>query len=141
MINIFSNESSFEMNVLGKSGEPDFGNQWLMIKVSVKHRGEKFSASGPWLTLQELENLCFFFKKISTENKDMHLDFIEPNLAFEFLNNEQYLSIRLALETSPPWMHEGEFLKFSFPKSEGLIYSNLLAKKTIELLDLRFYSR
>lgn len=83
-----------------------YDSNWLEIKMIVKSDLGNWETIDPALLTHEFESLIDWFDKLSKNEKVENelMDFIEPNIAFELLNNDnQVKRIRISfdLESRP----------------------------------------
>lgn len=123
------NGQTVELRITGyefQNTTGDIDDDWLLVYLNVK------SLLGNWQTIDsslltwELAHLIDWFKDLAANRNLKHeeLEFLEPNLSFEFLGNEdadhKNFRIKFDLESRPQSAKDDEeyFVDFSVDKPE-----------------------
>ncbi|PEC22245.1 WapI family immunity protein [Bacillus cereus] len=84
---------------------------WLMVKAKLSEENKVFETMDPFLQTSDLQYMIKWFQSLPNPTYN-ELDFIEPNLAFEFMGEKEgefHIVIRLSLELNPSWCKEEEY--------------------------------
>ncbi|MDM5239593.1 PadR family transcriptional regulator [Bacillus cereus] len=84
---------------------------WLMVKAKLSEENKVFETMDPFLQTSDLLYMIKWFQSLPNPTYN-ELDFIEPNLAFEFMGEKEgefHIVIRLSLELNPSWCKEEEY--------------------------------
>jgi hypothetical protein len=115
-------DSKFEMTVIGyqfpQLGHKQYDADWLKIKVSAKHPRGSWVKTDPCLLTWELAELAVWFHKIAENNSgDSNIEFMEPELRFEwFRESQNTLRVHLSYSLRPVWS------PYSGPDAENDLY-------------------
>ncbi|MDA1904561.1 PadR family transcriptional regulator [Bacillus cereus] len=85
-----------------------FDRNWLIIKVKLSEGNKVFETMDPFLQTSELQNMKEWFQTLPNPTYT-RLDFIEPNLSFEFIGEKEetfQIIVRLSIELNPSWCKE-----------------------------------
>ena len=98
--------NSFEMNLVGYQfkgrNNDEFDDNWLNIEVKVSQPNGSWSSTDPSLLTWEVARLIEWLESNGQESTE--IDFIEPNIRFEFIpGNRTTLRIYFELESRPNW--------------------------------------
>ncbi len=88
-----------------------FDANWLVVGLVLRYRDKVFKQKDPSITTDELRAIHEWFLSISKNEIPTYvtLDFLEPNLAFQLLRNQNGMilyGIQLSLECKPPFVIE-----------------------------------
>jgi hypothetical protein len=136
---ICTNAQFVELKVLGYQFPKISNNDdddWLVIYINVKSNKLHWNATDSAITTFELQMLINWFKNISNNKieKYKRMDFMEPNLSFELLNNFdsniKEININFAYEFSPPkeW-EKGYIVPFKATNEQLKIYAEELEQE------------
>ncbi|KFN02364.1 PadR family transcriptional regulator [Bacillus clarus] len=84
---------------------------WLMVKVKLSEENSVFETIDPCLETFELQYIIKWFQSLPNP-KYNELDFTEPNLAFEFMEEKEgtfHIVICLSHEIKSSWCKEDEY--------------------------------
>ncbi|MGH0431102.1 WapI family immunity protein [Bacillus hominis] len=84
---------------------------WLMIKAKLSEENKVFETMDPFLQTDDLQYMIKWFESLPNPTYN-ELDFIEPNVAFEFMGENEgeiHIVIRLSQELNPSWCKEEEY--------------------------------
>ncbi|GLV64540.1 hypothetical protein Bmyc01_32100 [Bacillus mycoides] len=84
---------------------------WLRVKAKLSEENKVFETMDPFLQTYDLQYMKKWFESLPNPTYN-ELDFIEPNLAFEFMggkSGEFNIVIHLSLELNPAWCKEEEY--------------------------------
>jgi len=89
-----------------KTIDDEYDSNWLLIYLKVESKVGNWQTIDPSLLTREVEELIDWFNVLlyNKEPKDVILNFIEPNLSFELLENANELTkfrIKFDLESRP----------------------------------------
>jgi hypothetical protein len=106
-----TNEQFVEIKILGyefqKISNDEWDDNWLVIHINVKSTEKHWTATAPAITTFELKGLIDWIKNISNNKIEKYkkVDFTEPNISFELLNNfdsdVKQIKINFFLEFNP----------------------------------------
>ncbi|HDR7798266.1 PadR family transcriptional regulator [Bacillus tropicus] len=88
-----------------------FDRNWLIIKVKLSEGNKVFETMDPFLQTSELQHMKEWFQTLPYPTYT-RLDFIEPNLSFEFIGEKEeifQIIVRLSIELNPSWCKEEEY--------------------------------
>ncbi|MED0970593.1 PadR family transcriptional regulator [Bacillus paramycoides] len=94
-----------------KDAKDECDRNWLIVKARLSEENKVFETMDPFLQTTDLQYMIKWFQSLpnSTYNE---LDFIEPNVAFEFIGEKEgefHIVIRLSQELNPSWCKEEEY--------------------------------
>lgn len=111
----FKNEKiSLHLEVVNyqyKDAKDECDRNWLRVKAKLSEENKVFETMDPFLQTYDLQYMIKWFESLPNPTYN-ELDFIEPNLAFEFMGGkagEFNIVIRLSLELNPTWYKEEEY--------------------------------
>ncbi|MBJ7983941.1 MULTISPECIES: WapI family immunity protein [Bacillus] len=111
----FKNEKiSLHLEVVNyqyKDAKDECDRNWLRVKARLSEENKVFETMDPFLQTSDLQYMIKWFQALPNPTYN-ELDFIEPNLAFEFMGEKEgefHLVIRLSLELNPSWCKEDEY--------------------------------
>ena len=120
-------DKSFELWVVdyqfrdNKSDEYD--SNWLTIGIRLKGFKREWTTSDPSLLTWELKSLTDWLQKILIGDfEEKEIEFIEPNLKFELVDNtnDSYkMRTHLTLESRPVWFTDDETFSFDIDVDRG----------------------
>jgi len=115
MLLVGSNGDRLELDVLGYQflavEDDEWDSSWLVIRVSAKNDSASWSATDSSLLTSEVETLADWLEALGEgRGVPKELDFTEPNLTFELIEEGQRESIRVwfELELRPGWARADE---------------------------------
>jgi len=95
-----------------KISNDEYDNNWLLIYLKVKSKLGNWQTIDPSLLTYEIKELIDWFDALlqNKQSKYVNLNFIEPNLSFELLENVSELKFRIKfnLESKPQSAKENE---------------------------------
>ena len=108
---VCKNDQFVELRIIGYQFpeilDDEWDSNWLMIFINVKLTKKHWKTTDPAITTFELRNLIDWFKNISDNRMEKYknIDFTEPNISFELLNefdsDIKRIKINFRLEFSP----------------------------------------
>ncbi|PEQ41070.1 PadR family transcriptional regulator [Bacillus cereus] len=111
----FQNEKiSLHLEVVNyqyKDAIDECDRNWLRVKAKLSEENKVFETMDPFLQTYDLQYMIKWFEFLPNPTYN-ELDFIEPNLAFEFMGEKEgkfHIAIRLSLELKPAWCKEEEY--------------------------------
>ncbi|MDR4984282.1 PadR family transcriptional regulator [Bacillus cereus] len=105
-----------------------YDRNWLMVKAKLLEENNIFEKIDPFLQTSDLQYMIKWFQSLPNPTYN-ELDFIEPNLAFEFMGEKEgefHIVIRLSLELNPSWCREEEYefsIRITQDERENIIRS------------------
>ncbi|MEA1010690.1 MULTISPECIES: PadR family transcriptional regulator [Bacillus cereus group] len=105
-----------------------YDRNWLMVKAKLLEENNIFEKIDPFLQTSDLQYMIKWFQSLPNPTYN-ELDFIEPNLAFEFMEEKEgefHIVIRLSLELNPSWCKEEEYefsIRITQDERENIIRS------------------
>lgn len=94
----------------------EYDSNWLTIGIRLKGFKSEWTKSDPSLLTWELKSLSDWLQKILTGDfAEKEIEFIEPNLKFELIDNthDPYkMRTHLTLESRPVWFTDDETFSF-----------------------------
>jgi hypothetical protein len=106
----------------------EWDSNWLIIFINAKSKDTLWNATDPSITTFEFKKLISWFENISNNNieKFKIIDFTEPNLTFELLNNFnaeiKEIKIKFKLELNPkPYTNFDEEYSIKFRANNEII--------------------
>ncbi|MDM5194087.1 PadR family transcriptional regulator [Bacillus hominis] len=111
----FQNEKiSLHLEVVNyqyKDAKDECDRNWLMVKAKLSEENKVFKTMDPFLQTYDLQYMIKWFESLPNPTYN-ELDFIEPNVAFEFMGEKEeefHIVIRLSQELNPSWCKEEEY--------------------------------
>ncbi|SCM95339.1 Uncharacterized protein BWINRASL_02747 [Bacillus mycoides] len=111
----FQNEKiSLHLEVVNyqyKDAKDECDRNWLIVKAKLSEEDKVFKTMDPFLQTYDLQYMIKWFESLPNPTYN-ELDFIEPNVAFEFMGEnegELHIVIRLSQELNPSWCKEEEY--------------------------------
>lgn len=103
----------------------EYDSNWLRIQIKLKGFKKEWITIDPSLLTWELHALADWFQKMLTGDKnEKEIEFIEPNLKFELVDNvgdKFQVRTHLTLESKPSWHHDDETFTFDLVVDRGQI--------------------
>ncbi|MGE7935245.1 WapI family immunity protein [Bacillus paramycoides] len=103
-----------------KDAKDECDRNWLIVKARLSEENKVFETMDPFLQTTDLQYMIKWFQSLPNPTNN-ELDFIEPNVAFEFIGEKEgefHIVIRLSQELNPSWCKEEEY-EFSIGISQG----------------------
>ncbi|MFJ8353547.1 WapI family immunity protein [Bacillus paramycoides] len=103
-----------------KDAKDECDRNWLIVKARLSEENKVFETRDPFLQTTDLQYMIKWFQSLPNPTNN-ELDFIEPNVAFEFIGEKEgefHIVIRLSQELNPSWCKEEEY-EFSIGISQG----------------------
>lgn len=97
-------------------------SNWLQVRLNVQHPRGNWRRMEPCLTTSDLSALISWFEAIQRMSEiESPLEFMEPNLSFAFIHDNDAPAIRVffELECRPPW---APALDDDVEDDEGTVY-------------------
>lgn len=134
-------DKSFELWVVDyqfrDNKNDEYDSNWLTIGIRLNGFKREWTTSDPCLLTWELKLLTDWLQKILTGDfEEKEIEFIEPNLKFEFVNNtnDSYkIRTHLTLESRPVWFTDDETFSFDIDVDRGQLEQSVQRLKS-ELL-------
>ncbi|CAM3971762.1 WapI family immunity protein [Bacillus paramycoides] len=94
-----------------KDAKDECDRNWLIVKARLSEENKVFETMDPFLQTTDLQYMIKWFQSLPNPTYN-ELDFIEPNVAFEFIGEKEgefHIVIRLSQELNPSWCKEEEY--------------------------------
>ncbi|MGR3778796.1 WapI family immunity protein [Bacillus paramycoides] len=94
-----------------KDAKDECDRNWLIVKARLSEENKVFETTDPFLQTTDLQYMIKWFQSLPNPTYN-ELDFIEPNVAFEFIGEKEgefHIVIRLSQELNPSWCKEEEY--------------------------------
>ena len=103
----------------------EWDSEWLIVAGHVSCGRGRWKFRDPCLCTFELAALAAWLERLQTGTAESELDFTEPNLRFQYLEDGAggAVSVAFSQEAAPPWMtpdeRYGDGFSLIFPRSSN----------------------